>query len=176
MGGRVRKERLQLHLWNFNICVEKVNAKCWLAEITLVMCLQLARASTCFLMFVYIRTQIISPLHWLAEIWQLSRRGNWRPNSNSREIVASSPSFSRPTAWVPRRACSQATKTLISTQIGGFHAIINLGRHKTTMVKWTNAGGQTKRANERSFVNRPPAWRQWRNVKTTYKQFATLHI
>ena len=28
-----------------------------------------------------------------------------------------------------------------------------------TMVKWTNAGGQTKRANERSFVYRPPAWR-----------------
>ena len=38
------------------------------------------------------------------------------------------------------------------------------------MVKWTNAGGQTKRANERSFVYRPPAWRRWRNVKTTYCQ------
>ena len=37
-----------------------------------------------------------------------------------------------------------------------------------TMVKWTNAGGQTKRANERSFVYRSPAWRRWRNVKTTY--------
>ena len=36
------------------------------------------------------------------------------------------------------------------------------------MVKWTNAGGQTKRANERSFVYRPPAWQRWRNVKTTY--------
>ena len=36
------------------------------------------------------------------------------------------------------------------------------------MVKWTNADGQTKRANERSFVYRPPAWRRWRNVKTTY--------
>ena len=36
------------------------------------------------------------------------------------------------------------------------------------MVKWTNAGGQTKRANERSFVYRPPARRWWRNVKTTY--------
>ena len=39
-----------------------------------------------------------------------------------------------------------------------------------TMVKWTNAGGQTKRTNERSFVYRPPAWRRWRNVKTTYKR------
>ena len=38
-----------------------------------------------------------------------------------------------------------------------------------TMVKWTNAGGQTKRANERSFVYRPPAWRRWRHVKTTYR-------
>ena len=37
-----------------------------------------------------------------------------------------------------------------------------------TMVKWTNAGGQTKRANERSFVYRPPTWWRWRNVKTTY--------
>ena len=37
-----------------------------------------------------------------------------------------------------------------------------------TMMKLTNAGGQTKRANERSFVYRPPAWRRWRNVKTTY--------
>ena len=37
-----------------------------------------------------------------------------------------------------------------------------------TMAKWTNAGGQTKRANERSFVYRPPAWRRWRNLKTTY--------
>ena len=38
-----------------------------------------------------------------------------------------------------------------------------------TMVKWTNTGGQTKRANEWSFVYRPPAWRRWRNVKTTYR-------
>ena len=39
-----------------------------------------------------------------------------------------------------------------------------------TMVKWTNAGGQTKRANEQSFVYRPPAWRRWRNVKTTVSE------
>ena len=35
-GGK-RKEGLQLHLRNLNICIEKVNAKCWLAEMTLVM-------------------------------------------------------------------------------------------------------------------------------------------
>ena len=41
--------------------------------------------------------------------------------------------------------------------IGGFHAIygdtINNG-------EITNAGGQTKRANERSFVYYPPVWRR----------------
>ena len=40
-----------------------------------------------------------------------------------------------------------------------------------TMVKWTNAGGQTKGAHEQSFVYRPPAWRRWRNVKTTSEGF-----
>ena len=34
-GGK-RKESLQLRLWNLNICIEKVDAKCWLAEMTLV--------------------------------------------------------------------------------------------------------------------------------------------
>ena len=29
-----------------------------------------------------------------------------------------------------------------------------------TMVERTNAGGQTKRANERSFVYLPPPWRR----------------
>ena len=33
-------------------------------------------------------------------------QGNWRRNSNSRDVVASSTSFSRPGLW---RACSQAT-------------------------------------------------------------------
>ena len=36
-------------------------------------------------------------------------QGNWRRNSNSRDVVAISPSFSHPAARVPRRACSQAT-------------------------------------------------------------------
>ena len=34
-------------------------------------------------------------------------QGHWRWNSNSRDAVASSPSFSRPAARAPRRACSQ---------------------------------------------------------------------
>ena len=46
LGVRLeRKESLQLRLWNLNICIEKVDTKCWLAEMTLVMTsLPLARA------------------------------------------------------------------------------------------------------------------------------------
>ena len=44
----------------------------------------------------------------------------------------------------------------VKWSVGGFHAISG----DTTMVKRTNAGGQTKRGNERSFVYRPPAWRR----------------
>ena len=35
-------------------------------------------------------------------------RGNWRWNSNSRHVVASCPSFSRPAARAPLKACSLA--------------------------------------------------------------------
>ena len=35
-------------------------------------------------------------------------QGNWRRNSNYRDVVASTPSFSRFAARAPRRACSQA--------------------------------------------------------------------
>ena len=35
-------------------------------------------------------------------------QGNWRRNWNTRDVVASSPSFSRPAARAPRSACSQA--------------------------------------------------------------------
>ena len=39
-------------------------------------------------------------------------QGNWRRNLNSRDVVASFPSFSRPAARAPRRACSEANKPL----------------------------------------------------------------
>ena len=66
-GGK-RKESLQLRLWNLNICIEKVDAKCWLAEMALVMTLlPLPRVFQCF--------ALVSASRWLAEIWQLSRRG-----------------------------------------------------------------------------------------------------
>ena len=52
-GGK-RKESLQLHLQNLNICIEKAIEKCWLAGITLLMTsLPLVRAFTWFSMFVY---------------------------------------------------------------------------------------------------------------------------
>ena len=41
------------------------------------------------------------------------QQANWRWNSNSRDIVASSPSFSHHAARAPRRACSQTNSTLL---------------------------------------------------------------
>ena len=82
-------------------------SRCWLAKVTLVTSsLSLARVFQCLFTFV-----LVSASLWLAEIWKLSRQGatgNWRWNSNSRDVVASSPSFSRPASRGPRRAFSQA--------------------------------------------------------------------
>ena len=106
-----RKESLQVRLWNLNICIKKVDAKCWLAEMTLVVTSStLARAFQCPFTFA-----LVSASRWLAEIWQLCRRGatgefpqgNWRWNSDCRDIVASSPSFCRSTDRAPCTACSQ---------------------------------------------------------------------
>ena len=86
-------ESLQLRLWNLNICIEKVNAKCWLAEVTLVMTsLPLER--------------VVSTSCWLSEIWQLSRRRTTGElevefKINSRDVVASSSSISRLAARLP---------------------------------------------------------------------------
>ena len=69
-GGK-SKERLRLRLWNLNICIEKVEAKCWLAEMTLVLTsLPLARVFQCLFTFA-----LVSSSRWLAEVWQLSRQG-----------------------------------------------------------------------------------------------------
>ena len=108
-GGK-RKENLQLRLWSLNICIEKVDAKCSLAKMTLVMTsLPLARVFQCLFTFA-----LVSASRLLAEIWQLSRReatGKLKVDSNFRDVVASSPSFSRPAAGAPHRACSQTRKT-----------------------------------------------------------------
>ena len=66
---------------------------------------------TCFSKFVY-----IGALPLRAD-WRKSNnsvdgdpQGNWRWNSNSRDVVASSPSFSRPAARAPWRAFSRAIR------------------------------------------------------------------
>ena len=59
--------------------------------------------STCFLMFVYIGAGFRFALTVNG-----GPQGNWRWNSNSRDVVASSSSFSRPAARSPKKVCSQA--------------------------------------------------------------------
>ena len=57
-------------LWNLNICIKKLGAKCWLAEMTLVMTsVTFARVFQCSLTFA-----LVSASRWLADIWKLSRR------------------------------------------------------------------------------------------------------
>ena len=71
VAGGKRKESFQLRLWNLNICFEQIDAKCWLAKMTSVMTsLPLARIFQCLFIFA-----LFSASRWLAEIWQLSRRG-----------------------------------------------------------------------------------------------------
>ena len=66
-GGK-GKESLLLCLWKLNICIAKVDAKCWLVKMTLVMTsLPLGRVFQCLLSFALVSTPC-----WLAEIWQLS--------------------------------------------------------------------------------------------------------
>ena len=121
--GRKRRESLQLRLWNLNICIKKVNEKCWLAEMTLLMMsLPLTHVFLCSFTFA-----LVSASPWLAEIWQLSLRGptgELELNSNSRDVVASSASFSCPTARVPQGdylrlmflACGQALWGVMGAQ------------------------------------------------------------
>ena len=89
-GGK-RRESLQLRLQNLNICIEKDDTKCRLADMTLVMT-SLPLALVC------------SHSHSfpLRANWRKSDslvdgepQGNWGWNSSSREVVASCPSFSR---------------------------------------------------------------------------------
>ena len=45
--GRKRKESLQLCLWNLNICIEKVDVKCWVVEMTVTTSFPLACVFHC---------------------------------------------------------------------------------------------------------------------------------
>ena len=105
-GGK-RNENLQLRLWNLNICIEKIDVKCWLVETTLVM--TSVPSFTWFSMFVYIHTcfcfALIGGNLTAQSTW--CHRGILRQNSSSRDMVASSLSFSCPAPRVPQRACSQ---------------------------------------------------------------------
>jgi len=88
-GGK-RKESLRPRLWNLNICIEKLDAKCSLAKMTLVMTsLPLVTGGN-------LTAQLTGSHRGIADGIQIL------------ETVASSPSFSHPTARVPWRACSQA--------------------------------------------------------------------
>ena len=60
---------------------------------------------TCFSMFVYIRVRFRFALIGGNLTVDGEPQGNWRRNSNSRKVFASSPSFSSPAARAPGRAC-----------------------------------------------------------------------
>ena len=71
--------------------------------------------STWFSMFVYICNCFCFTLIGGNLTVDGEPQGNyWRWNSNSRDIVASSPSFSHPIAVSLRRACSQARSLFLS--------------------------------------------------------------
>ena len=96
-GGK-RKESLQLHLRNLNICIEKVNAD-W------------QRWWHHYSWHMFFKVCLHSRSLPLCTDWRKSNnsvdreaQGNWRWTSNSTDVVASCPSFSRPAARVPWRA------------------------------------------------------------------------
>ena len=86
--GRKKEGEIATPLYQKSRC--KMSAKCWLAEMTLVMF---------FNVCLHLR---LFPLlaDWRKSDSSVDREpeGNWRWNSNSRDIVACSPSFSRPAA------------------------------------------------------------------------------
>ena len=107
-GGN-RKESLQLCFWNLNICIEKVDAKCCLAKMTLLMMsLPLACVFQCLFKFALIGGNLTTQSTG-------SHRGFGGGVSNSRDVFACSPSFSCPAGKVPWRACSQVR--LIQVQL-----------------------------------------------------------
>ena len=55
------------------------------------------------------------------------QQGNWRWNSNSRDVVECSPSFSHHAARAPRRACSQTNSTLLDvTRCIRLHTLLHV--------------------------------------------------
>ena len=104
-----RKDSMQLRLWNLKICIEKVDAKCCLAEMTLIM-------ASLPLAYVFFNVCLHSCSFPLRLDWRKSEssvdgepQGNWKWNSNSRDVAASSPPPVPPCCQsAALRACSQA--------------------------------------------------------------------
>ena len=84
---------------------------------------------TCFSMFVYICNRFCFPGHVRSVDGEPQE--NWRWNSNSRDLVASSPSFSHPTTRVPWRACSQANP------FSSFARNSTVGVSRAKLCNWT---------------------------------------
>ena len=106
-----RKEGFQLRLWNLNICIETSLSEMLICGDDISN--DVVTLGFCF--HVFFNVCLHSRLFALCPDWQKSDslvdgepQANWRWNSNSSEVVASSPSFSRPAARAPQRACSQA--------------------------------------------------------------------
>ena len=107
-----REKERELSTASSKIEYLKVDSKSWLAEMTLVH--DVITTGACFHVFSNVcLSSRSSPLR--ADWWKFGSPvdgeppGNWRRNSYSRDVVASSSSFSRPAASAPWRACSQAT-------------------------------------------------------------------
>ena len=95
--GWKRKESLQLRVWNLNICIEKSRCEMLMAEMTTVM--------TSLLLARVFNHCLHSRSFSFCADWRESEssvtgqpQDNRRRNSNSRDVVASSPSFSQPAA------------------------------------------------------------------------------
>ena len=83
------RESLQLRLWNLNICIQKVDAKCWLAEMTLAMTsLPLARVFQC--LFTFARLVEIRQFSWQGATGELEVEFKFQRHS----CIIYSPSFS----------------------------------------------------------------------------------
>ena len=102
------KESLQLRLWNFNVCIEKVEAKFCRWKMLIGgddISNDVITLGTRFSMFVNIRARFHFALIGENSISSVDGepKGNWRWYSNSTDVLASSPSFFRPAASALQR-------------------------------------------------------------------------